>query len=418
MALLRLGVCVGGVYSMFLLWAIAQERLSVPFASRNFDEPAERFHSVLFLNTLQSLASVVSSALYILFRRTPGETLAKAFGLVPPVPSPTNGSANGQATKPQPPSHYARSMLIRCLQCAVFVSSAAPFGFAALSHISYPTMVLGKSCKLVPVMIMNVLLYRRRFAPHKYLVVALVTIGITAFMGLGDASSSKKHKSGNATSSLWGITLLLINLIIDGATNSTQDEIFSRYKITGQQMMFWLNAWSTLLTSVLLVATLPPIPVLHPASSAITGVSELQTALAYIRTHPDVVRPLVNFSVTGSLGQLFIFETLQHFGSLTLVSTVTLTRKLFTMVLSVIVYNHTLTLGQWFGAAVRICWDWSGGMGKAKRGACQARYSGAGESEIEKSLDGSARCANYNILYFESAVDRDGPSVYSIPDNE
>jgi solute carrier family 35 (UDP-galactose transporter), member B1 len=240
---------------------------------------------------------------------------------VPPTPSPTNGSANGHAIKPQPPSHYARSMLIRCLQCAVFVSSAAPFGFAALSHISYPTMVLGKSCKLVPVMIMNVLLYRRRFAPHKYLVVALVTIGITAFMGLSDGSS-KKHKSGNATSSLWGTTLLLINLIIDGATNSTQDEIFSCYKITGQQMMFWLNAWSTLLTSVLLVVPLPPIPVLHPASSAATGVSELQSALAYIRTHPDVVRPLVNFSVTGSLGQLFIFETLQHFGSLTLVSVI------------------------------------------------------------------------------------------------
>jgi solute carrier family 35 (UDP-galactose transporter), member B1 len=31
---------------------------------------------------------------------------------------------------------------------------------------------------------------------------------------------------------------------------------------------------------------------------------------------------------------------------------ITLTRKLFTMVLSVIVYNHKLTLGQWAGAAV------------------------------------------------------------------
>jgi len=51
------------------------------------------------------------------------------------------------------------------------------------------------------------------------------------------------------------------------------------------------------------------------------------------------------------LGQLFIFETLQHFGSLTLV-TITLTRKLFTMLLSVIVYNHQLTVGQWMGAGV------------------------------------------------------------------
>jgi len=31
---------------------------------------------------------------------------------------------------------------------------------------------------------------------------------------------------------------------------------------------------------------------------------------------------------------------------------ITLTRKLFTMVLSVVVYNHKLTLGQWAGAAV------------------------------------------------------------------
>jgi hypothetical protein len=43
----------------------------------------------------------------------------------------------------------------------------------------------------------------------------------------------------------------------------------------------------------------------------------------------------------GGLGQLFIFETIQHFGSLTLVM-VTVTRKLFTMLLSVIVFEHVL----------------------------------------------------------------------------
>lgn len=33
-------------------------------------------------------------------------------------------------------------------------------------------------------------------------------------------------------------------------------------------------------------------------------------------------------------------------------STITLTRKLFTMLLSVVVYNHKLTPGQWLGAGV------------------------------------------------------------------
>jgi len=104
----------------------------------------------------------------------------------------------------------------------------------------------------------------------------------------------------------------------------------------------------TVLTSILSILPLPYIPVIHPSTD---GQSELWGALTFIQNHPSIIVPLAQFALTGALGQLFIFETLQHFGSLTLV-TITLTRKLFTMVLSVIVYNHTLTMGQWLGAAV------------------------------------------------------------------
>jgi len=103
-----------------------------------------------------------------------------------------------------------------------------------------------------------------------------------------------------------------------------------------------------LLTSILSVLPLPYIPVIHPSHD---GRSELMGALTFIQTHPSIIFPLAQFTITGALGQLFIFETLQHFGSLTLV-TITLTRKLFTMLLSVIVYNHKLTNGQMLGAAV------------------------------------------------------------------
>lgn len=104
-------------------------------------------------------------------------------------------------------------------QVALFQTSAGPIGFLALEHISYPTMVLGKvsyketysghcnscqSCKLIPVLLLNVLIYRRRFSAHKYVVVGLVTIGISLFMLLGD----KKKKGGS--DSLWGLSLLVI----------------------------------------------------------------------------------------------------------------------------------------------------------------------------------------------------------------
>ncbi|KAJ3913657.1 UAA transporter [Lentinula edodes] len=369
MSFIRLIFCVAGVYSMFLWWAIAQERLSVPFQSID-GESSAKFRSALFLGTCQSFLSSLSALIYILVRKKPSETLIQALGFhdknsgEPASASTANGKAhththhtNGSA-KPRPDTRFSsKALLLSYAQCATFITFAAPFGFAALSYISYPAMVLGKSCKLVPVMIMNVLLYRRRFAPHKYLVVFMVTTGITIFMGFG--SDSQKHGGKKAVSasmdhgstpyaSLIGASYLLINLALDGAINSTQDEIFSRYKISGQQMMLWINLMCTCISFVLMVLPLPSIPVLLPSGN---GRSELVAALTFVQQHPGIISPLIEFSVTGALGQLFIFETLQHFGSLTLV-TITLTRKMFTMLLSVVVYNHQLTPGQWLGAAV------------------------------------------------------------------
>ncbi|OJA14755.1 hypothetical protein AZE42_03185 [Rhizopogon vesiculosus] len=365
MSVLRLGLCVIGVYSMFLLWAVAQERLSVPF--QHIDgQSTDKFKSALFLGTCQSFLSSLSALAYILIRRKSGSSLSSLLGLdftsiikaSGSSGSKTNGlegakvSINGHShsSTSHTPSSTPKALLLRYLQVSTFITLAAPFGFAALSYITYPTMVLGKSCKLVPVMLMNFVMYRRRFAPHKYIVVAMVTAGISVFMGFGNEKPSKASSNGDQGSygQLIGIFYLLINLILDGAVNSTQDEVFVRYKVSGQQMMLWINLFCTLLSTALGTLPLPHIPVLHPSSGA---QSEFASAIMFIRTHPSVVVPLVQFSLTGALGQLFIFETLQHYGSLTLVM-ITLTRKMFTMVLSVVVYDHKLTLGQWAGAGI------------------------------------------------------------------
>ncbi|KAG2033687.1 UAA transporter [Suillus americanus] len=365
MSVLRLGLCVLGVYSMFLLWAVAQERLSVPFQHVD-GESTHKFKSALFLGTCQSFLSSLSAIAYIVIRGKSGSSLSSLLGLDLASMTQTNissnsktngssgtkvnGHAHSSSTLSHTSSSTSKTLLLRYLQVSAFITLAAPFGFAALSYITYPTMVLGKSCKLVPVMLMNFVMYRRRFAPHKYIVVAMVTAGISVFMGFGNEKPSKASSNGDQGSygQLIGVLYLVINLILDGAVNSTQDEVFVRYKVTGQQMMFWINLFCTMLSTALGTLPLPHIPVLHPSSGS---QSEFANAIGFIRTHPSVIVPLVQFSLTGALGQLFIFETLQHFGSLTLVM-ITLTRKMFTMVLSVVVYDHKLTLGQWVGAGI------------------------------------------------------------------
>jgi UDP-galactose transporter B1 len=303
--------------------------VSIPFPSID-GGPDAKFKSVLFLNTCQSAASAISAIVYLYLRRKPGQSAQEMLGLVESTTTSekvTNGDdhtyTNGHSKHPRP-KHPARvahkrtkALLNACFRTAVLLTLAAPFGFAALSHISYPTMVLGKSCKLVPVMIANVFLYRRKFAAYKYLVVAMVTSGITMFMGFSNEGASKKHTSTELNrNGLLGIAYLLINLALDGVINSTQDEIFSHYKVTGQQMMFIMNLCSTIVTSSLAVLPLPYIPVIHPSDST---QSELAGALEFLRTHPSALGPLLKFALTGAMGQLFIYETLQHFGSLTLV---------------------------------------------------------------------------------------------------
>ncbi|KAL7410995.1 UAA transporter [Mrakia frigida] len=350
MSLLRLGVCCGGVYSMFLLWAVAQERLSVPFPSSNPHTPPARFKSILALQTSQALMSLLSSFIYLLFRAPKQAPSTTA--------EPQQESRSLSQTLGIPKDPKDRKELMKSyFKVAVLNTSAGPFGFASLRFISYPTMVLGKSCKLVPVLFMNVILYRRRFPPHKYLVVSLVTLGITLFMFLGKEGPASKHSAGGEGATtpkgqgregLIGMGLLVVNLLIDGATNSGQDEIFRRFKVSGQQMMFFMSFFTLLISLPLILLPLPRIPILSPAPSPHSSLSHL---LTFLSLHPTLLKPLLLYSFTGALGQLFIFETLEGFGSLTLVM-VTVTRKLVTMVLSVVLFDHKLTSGQWFGTAV------------------------------------------------------------------
>ena len=324
--------------------------VSVPFKSNDGSPPA-KFRSALIISDLQGLFSCISALVYLLVRKDPKHSFKQVIGLAPPPhlrakpqqqQSLQNGShANGTADTHEKHKHktksqklvehgiplaaakgYTKALLWQYFQCAVIITTAAPFGFAALAYISYPAMVLAKSCKLVPVMLMNVVLYRRKFAPYKYLVVALVTIGITSFMFFGKEKKGHKNSGGpsKAAVSAWaqliGMGYLLANLLLDGVVNSTQDQIFQTFKPTGQQMMLHINLFSTFISTVLSVLPLPHIPVIHPTAA---GELELVYAIEFLKTHPDALKALIQFAVTGALGQLFIFETLQHFGSLTLV---------------------------------------------------------------------------------------------------
>lgn len=309
--------------------------------------PSAKFRSVLLLNTTQSFFSSLSAIAFLyLTKHRQGQPLSTLLGLPACSPGPKKNA--GLALEPPNATSPATRLLRSYFLISLVSSLASPFGFLALSHISFPTLLLGKSCKLVPVMLMNVVLYRRKFPLYKYLLVGLVTLGIWAFMAFKETKGAAK---GPATSSALGLGLLGVNLLLDGVVNSSQDEVFSRFKIDGPQMMFFMNAFSTLITSACLLFPTALTPSFLLPVGAQGSFNALSAALGFIASHPGVTFDLLLFSLCGAVGQLFIFVTLSHYGSLTLV-TITVTRKMVTMLLSVFVFDHRLTGGQWGGVAL------------------------------------------------------------------
>jgi len=125
--------------------------------------------------------------------------------------------------------------------------------------------------------------------------------------------------------------LVLINLLIDGATNAFEDRIFSVYRVKSCQLMFFINLFSGMLMLLYLLTPLT---------------DELMNALVFMNHYPTVWTDILKFCICGSMGQIFIFLTLETFGSLSLVM-VTVTRKMFTVLLSLFWFDHHLNLLQW-----------------------------------------------------------------------
>jgi len=237
---------------------------------------------------------------------------------------------------------------------------ASPFGYMSLNYIDYITFILAKSCKLLPVMALHITVFQKRYPLYKYAVIVLVTLGVALFtlhqpedVAKAAKRLSKKTMSTQQENTYWGLFLLSINLLFDGITNSTQDYIFTAFKpYSGPQMMCAHNLLQTVFTTVYLLAA--PYVAATPVGQWIgmnSTSNELVEALAFIKRHPRVGYDVLAFSLCGAVGQVFIFHTLQVYSSLLLV-TVTVTRKMMSMVLSVIWFGHKIQGMQWLGVAL------------------------------------------------------------------
>lgn len=197
----------------------------------------------------------------------------------------------------------------------------------ALRWVPYPTQVIGKSAKPIPVMILGVLIGHKRYSIQRYCFVLTIVAGVVLFM-------MKEGKAATASEQSVGIgeILLILSLSMDGLTGAIQERMRSAHSPSAQHMMLAMNAWSTAFLAVAVILT-----------------GEIFEFVAFASRYPHVLMQLALLAITGALGQLFIFIMVSSFGPLAC-SVVTTTRKFFTVLFSVIFFGNALTSRQWMGA--------------------------------------------------------------------
>lgn len=212
------------------------------------------------------------------------------------------------------------------------VSAKACTSLALANGLSFPVATLAKSGKMAPVMAGSLLLGGAKYSVREYLQVAAI-IGGTAIVSMG------KKKGGSQSNSALGVTYIILSLVLDGVTAGFQKRLKEETKAVGVKpkpydFMFWTNLFMCLTAAVVAL-----------------GLGEFTSGFAYCSGNPEILAKILKFSACSAIGQSFIFYTIANFDPLVL-STVTTTRKIFSVMLSIFLKGHSLSATGWSGIAL------------------------------------------------------------------
>jgi UDP-galactose transporter B1 len=263
----------------------------------------------------------------------------------------------------------------------------------AIPHVSYPVAVLGKSCKLIPTMIIGQLIsysskyfyrytqqndsstlsnntHREMFQQiahtrNEWIAAICICIGIVTFHY--QSPSFHNHSTPNdgnddddtitTKNPRLGIYLLCTSLFMDGLLSVCQN-ILKKSKPRSPnavETMYYVNLYAVLFIGVFCYGT-GQFHWLYTTTtfgndSYSTYSSDLPNALTSLYStmiHPylSLIQNLCVLNIAAACGQIFIFLTITWFTPV-ITTMITTTRKFITILLSVLLYGHSFTMIQW-----------------------------------------------------------------------
>lgn len=292
--LLKLLFGIAGIYASFLYYGSLQEDVLT-----YKDENGEKFKFSWFLQVLEAAGNVILGMFCMIVFE------------------------GGFRTVPQKPYLISGALQVSAKYCT---TASMVWG------VSFPVATLAKSSKMVPVMVGQLLLGKAKYSTREYIHVVLI-VGGTALV-----SMAGKSKPGSS-SSMFGMLFLLGALACDGIVAGTQKALQKELKERGLkeqnfEMQFLTNFYMCVTAIVFTVI-----------------MGEMQPGLYFLLNNKKIMYQIIVFVLCSAVGQAFIFFTISSFDPL-VCTTVTTTRKVFSVLLSIFTKGHSLNGQGWTGIAL------------------------------------------------------------------
>ncbi|KOB71867.1 Solute carrier family 35 member B3 isoform 1 [Operophtera brumata] len=128
------------------------------------------------------------------------------------------------------------------------------FSNLALSYLNYPTQLIFKSCKLIPVMIGSIIILNKKYGFLDYVAAFIMCIGLTMFTLAGSETSPNFDTIG--------ILIISLALLCDAIIGNVQEKAMKQYQASNNEVVFYSYAiaflylmdWLTIYSNILLLS--------------------------------------------------------------------------------------------------------------------------------------------------------------------
>lgn len=325
--------CVVGLQGSYLTWGVLQERIMTHEYRRPGEatsHPGVKFNNTQYLVFLNRILALVVAVVFTRLRRQPRDT----------------------------------APLYQYSFCSISNIMSSWFQYEALKYVSFPVQLLCKASKVLPTMLMGRLVNKRQHELYEYATAVLLSAGIALFLfsyhSHDDQLDHGARLSSATVTTFSGIALMIGYLVFDSYTSNWQEELFKQHRMSSMQMMVGINIFSCFLTFIALLE---------------------QGSLAYCIAF-SIEYPLFAFhaslqALASTVGQLFIYFTIDKFGAVALATIMTI-RMALAILLSCLIYQHYVGASGYVGLLVVIVALFLQNYVRRWKSAKQKQLKGAG----------------------------------------